>query len=770
MGTSDMSKTRFGRSVLIVCIGAVAMAYSGCARSPQAKRDKYLAAGKKQMDKKDYARAMLEFKNAAAVTPKDAEPFYQLGLAFLGTGDVRSGVAALLHATAVDPKHEGAQLKLAELMSAAKGATPDVLGQAESRAEAVLAISPDNPDALSALALAEMRLGKVEDATKRLEDTLEKFPGDLNAAKTMAVVKIAAHDLPGAEEVLKKAAAQSPKTIEPEMALGRFYLLTRRPLDAEGAFQRAVEIDPKSGPALLDLGRIQSALHHDDQAEKTFRRLSDLPNKDYRSVHATYLFQRGQRDDAVKEFERLAKDDPKDHPAAVNLTRAYLATKRFPEAQRTMEAALKKNPKDKDMLLERGKLYFATGRTQEAQQDLTEALRLDPNTTVAHYLMARIHHLARQEAARRQELIEALKSNAGYLPARLELAESLTADGGAKAALEFLDQAPAAQKRAPALITQRNWALLALDNQAEARKGIDEGLAIQKAPVLLLQDGYLRLKTKDLAGARASFKQVLESSPEDTRALDALAGSYWAEKKPEAALATVQEYVSRRPKSAALQYLLGEWLLQAGRRGDARVALSAALQAAPEFLGAKLKLADMDVADGKLDAARQRLIPIAATKNGKVPAELALGTMEERPGGNAQAAMEHYRKVLEGDPNNLVALNNLAFHLANETKQFDEALKFAQQAKELAPKDPSVDDTIGWAYYNKGLYDNAVMHLKEAVSGQPSARRKYHLAMAYFKAGDSKRAQALLGEARTMDATLPESAIAQRLLSSGPAN
>lgn len=766
MGTSDMSNTRFGRSLLILCIGAVALSYSGCARSPQAKRDKYLTAGKKQMDKKDYARALLEFKNAAAATPKDAEPFYQLGLAFLGTGDSRSGIAALLHAVQLDPKHEGAQLKLAELMSAAPGATPDFLEEAEKRGEAVLAMSPDNPDAISALALAEMRLGKVEDATKRLEDTLEKFPGDLNAAKTMAVVKIAAHDLPGAEEVLKKAAAQSLKIIEPEMALGRFYLLTRRPLDAEGAFQHAVEIDPKSGPALLDLGRIQSALHHDDQAEKTLRRLSDLPNKDYRSIHAIYLFQRGRRDYAVKEFERLAKDDPKDHPASVNLTRAYLATKRFPDAERTMQAALKKNPKDKDMLVERGKLYFATGRTQEAQQDLTEALRLDPNSAVGHYLMSRIHRLAGQEEARRQDLTEALKSNAGYLPARLELAESLTAGGGAKAALEFLDQAPAAQKRSPALIAQRNWALLALDNQAEARKSIDEGLAMQKAPVLLLQDGYLRLKTKDLAGARSSFKKVLEASPEDTRALDALARSYLTEKKPDAALATVQEYVSAHPKSAALQYLLGEWLLHAGKRGEARTAFSAALQAAPEFLDAKLKLAEIDVADGKLDAARQRLIPIAATKNGKAPAELALGTMEERPGGNAQAAMEHYRKVLEVEPNNLMALNNLAYHLVNDAKQFDEALKLAQQAKELAPKDPSVDDTIGWVYYNEGLYEDAVTHLKEAVSEQPSAVRKYHLAMAYFKVGDSKRAQILLSEARTMDATLPESALAHQVFSS----
>jgi tetratricopeptide (TPR) repeat protein len=81
-----------------------------------------------------------------------------------------------------------------------------------------------------------------------------------------------------------------------------------------------------------------------------------------------------------------------------------------------------------------------------------------------------------------------------------------------------------------------------------------------------------------------------------------------------------------------------------------------------------------------------------------------------------------------------------------------------------------VDDTIGWAYYNKGLYEDSVRHFQAAVSAKPKAQFKYHLAMAYFKAGDYKRARALLGEARTMDATLPELAMAQRVLSGSPAN
>ena len=45
----------------------------GCAASPQARRDKFLARGKQLMEKKDPGRAVLEFKNAGQATPNDAE-------------------------------------------------------------------------------------------------------------------------------------------------------------------------------------------------------------------------------------------------------------------------------------------------------------------------------------------------------------------------------------------------------------------------------------------------------------------------------------------------------------------------------------------------------------------------------------------------------------------------------------------------------------------------------------------------------------------------
>jgi len=92
----------------------------GCAISPQSKEAKYLKRGQAQMAKRDYSRAILEFLTAAQVMPKDAEPYYQLGLAYLESRNVASAVGAFRQATQLNPQHAGANLKLAELMTVSR--------------------------------------------------------------------------------------------------------------------------------------------------------------------------------------------------------------------------------------------------------------------------------------------------------------------------------------------------------------------------------------------------------------------------------------------------------------------------------------------------------------------------------------------------------------------------------------------------------------------------------------------------------------------------
>ena len=131
-----------------------------------------------------------------------------------------------------------------------------------------------------------------------------------------------------------------------------------------------------------------------------------------------------------------------------------------------------------------------------------------------------------------------------------------------------------------------------------------------------------------------------------------------------------------------------------------------------------------------------------------ISALLLLAYAEHHAGDNA-AALGTYRTVLSVDSSNVVALNNLAYNLPVDNS--DEALKFAQQAAEIAPDNPTIQDTLGWVYYRKGLYSMAVRYLKTASEKQPTPIRQFHLGMCYLKVGDREMGKKIVSAALLRD-------------------
>src|SRR5262249_9716124 len=151
-------------------------------------------------------RAILEFQNALRLQPKNAEPYYELGLASLAQGNYRGAYQNLLAATELDPGNVKAQRKLAEVIGLSVGEARDTrqLQAAEKRVEGILAIIPDSGEALGSLGTTEYLLGQPEAALKHLEAALEKVPHNVQAARSIAMIKIQQKDFAGAEQVLRK--------------------------------------------------------------------------------------------------------------------------------------------------------------------------------------------------------------------------------------------------------------------------------------------------------------------------------------------------------------------------------------------------------------------------------------------------------------------------------------------------------------------------------------------------------------------------------------
>jgi cytochrome c-type biogenesis protein CcmH/NrfG len=160
----------------------------GCGRSPESRRDRHLAKGKELLQRKDFTRAMLEFRNASQAMPNDAEPYYQYGVAAASGRDLRTAALSFRKAVDLNPKHAGAQLKLAELMASTND--PELLKDAQTRLQGLLQGNEPTVEMLNALAFTNLKLGHTGDSVQYLEEVLARSPGELTASLLLARTKM----------------------------------------------------------------------------------------------------------------------------------------------------------------------------------------------------------------------------------------------------------------------------------------------------------------------------------------------------------------------------------------------------------------------------------------------------------------------------------------------------------------------------------------------------------------------------------------------------
>jgi tetratricopeptide (TPR) repeat protein len=103
--------------------------------------------------------------------------------------------------------------------------------------------------------------------------------------------------------------------------------------------------------------------------------------------------------------------------------------------------------------------------------------------------------------------------------------------------------------------------------------------------------------------------------------------------------------------------------------------------------------------------------------------------------GDYEGSVRTYRDLLERNPKNVLALNNLAWLLAVHDHNGEEALKLIDQAIEIVGPVGDLLDTQASVYLVLGQADEAIKKLEEAGHQNQTASRLFHLTQAYEKAG-----------------------------------
>ncbi len=124
----------------------------------------------------------------------------------------------------------------------------------------------------------------------------------------------------------------------------------------------------------------------------------------------------------------------------------------------------------------------------------------------------------------------------------------------------------------------------------------------------------------------------------------------------------------------------------------------------------------------------------------------------------AEADLKHALSLLPEEPKTEAekasrahVLNHLAYSWVDMGMNIEESFVMLKKAVELQPRDGYIIDSLGWAYYRLGKYEDAVRELERAVDIKPSdPTLNDHLGDAYWKVGRTEEARFQWNHARDL--------------------
>jgi tetratricopeptide (TPR) repeat protein len=437
------------------------------------------------------------------------------------------------------------------------------------------------------------------------------------------------------------------------------------------------------------------------------------------------MFARNQ--DAALEAARLwAATEEQDSPRArQTLVALLLNDGKLVEAEPILHELLKADTASGFM-----HLPALTGKIRDAQAGLALVERLAqpyPALPEARFAVAQAaEHAGRQEAAM-AALKQADALRPGWEPAALFRAQTLAKNSPADA-LAFMAEYLKTYPDAGEVRLAYARTLVSANRVAEARVEFDRlARDFPDNPEISLAAGLIAMQMGDVDAARALLNRTLGHTPRDANVVHYYLGQ-------------LDERIGK-PDDAALHYAeveAGQYLVPARARQAALLAQAGKLDEARALLA---------FTHGDDPAQTQKLIQAQAglLLDSKLPAD-AYTVLSDGIGRFPDAADLLYDRamvaeklgkldVLEGDlrrvialrPDNAQAYNALGYTLADRTGRLTEAVVLLDRALALAPDDPFILDSVGWAQYRAGNLARAQEFLERAYKARPDPEIAAHL-------------------------------------------
>ncbi len=759
----------------VLAFALTALLLTGCRPSPE----KLLATANKYHDSKKYKEADILYQKVIAKEKTNAEAYYREGLNLLSEGDPVQASKFLRRAVDLNPKNSDAVNKLSEIYLTAylsnpakfKNLLPDIQ-ELESK------LLKQDPNSYAGWRLKALLAYADHNNDEALQDfakanQIKPYSRDLMGWYAQALVTAGKAD---EAEKLVRGTLDRDKTWDSGYAL--LFALAGQTKDRakqEAILREHLQADPKSASAIVNLSNFLLTTGRYDAAESTMKRVvadkSTFPNG--RELMGDFYSRARHYDLAIQQYQDGAKEDEKNALRyQQRMVLMYSLMGRAPDALKLVRDLAQKHPKDSVTSEMYASLLLDTGLRSDTANSLAELKSLvkkDPANPILHLDLARAYMASNKLNDALNESLESLQEEAKQksqrsnviVPGRLVAARIYEARGQHALALEQTQQILQAAPNQPEGRLLHDEALVNLGQAEQALPDLQKLVAqvdaanvhTAEANEARLWLGRLLAGQKNYAGANAQFEAVWKSNPPDIRGFEALQEVKMAQGKADDAVAAMTDLVNKNPAAlvlrldlANLQGVAGSQLIRSNPE-RAKTFFEASIENYKQVLKTNsnsevwTRLGLLQRQLGQNDAALASFEQATNTDPQNTGAMVNRAALLEALNRKKEAS-ELYNRILGIDPNNILALNNLAFINADDKTNLEQAQSFAERAKQKAPNSPDISDTLGYVYYQRNLNSEALQIFKQDVQEHPeNSTFHLHLAMALLKQGDKSGAR-----------------------------
>ena len=597
----------------------------------------------------------------------------------------------------------------------------------------VLKRAPEHVPSLVLAGAVELQAGQPATAEGYLRKAVSIAPKHAGARQLLVRTYLGSNQPAKALESLQPLLASDARA-DPQLLLlaGETYLANGEPKQASVYYSAATDSKPQESFARTRLGQIAMASGDPDAGIRELEAAQALDGAPMQADIALIVghVKKNDLNRALQAANAFAKKYPANPLSHQMLGAVYAARKEWVAARAAWAKAVELNPTYLPAIANLARLDIAEKKPADARKRFEAVVANDPKNEQA--LLALADVMARTGAPPAEivaTLQRAVTANPQSVASRLALIGYHLRTKDSKAALTTAQDAAAAIRTDPRILGALAQAQEAAGETNQAIETWNRlATAEPRSTVPLVRLAALFAKREDYAKAIDSLRRAQKLAPGDAGIARDLVIAHLLSGKPNDAIKEAKSLQTTMPKLGAGFALEGDVHTATQRWPEAERAYRDALKVEPASDALAVKLHTTLGRAGKAAEAEA----MAKKWVAEHPKDASFRTyLAERALGDKdlRSAVAHYQAVVALQPDNAVALNNLAWSAGQLGDP--KAIGYAERAVRLAPDNAAALDTLGTLLVSKGDASKGVEYLARAADLAP---QRHDIRLNYAKA------------------------------------